>query len=133
MLKKNTKKVDKTPVGELRPSQMLYTYGVGAIIDLPRIAAMVMGLDDWDITYSTEVVEERLLAAVRAELGESVTSLRTPPLVKDTLATSVSAAFIGVPVASLSLLGAHLRYESACRTECVSLSARPNLLCPCGM
>jgi hypothetical protein len=100
MLKKNTKKVDKTPVGELRPSQMLYTYGVGAIIDLPRIAAMVMGLDDWDIIYSTEVVEERLLAAVRAELGESVTSLRTPPLVKDTLATSVSAAFIGVPVAA---------------------------------
>jgi hypothetical protein len=26
---------DKTPVGEVRPSQLLWTYGPGALIDLP--------------------------------------------------------------------------------------------------
>ena len=34
-------------VGELRPSQLLYTFGVGSVVDLPSISVMVMGLDDW--------------------------------------------------------------------------------------
>ncbi len=35
-------------VGEVRPSQLLHTYGVGSIVELPRISVMVMGLQDWD-------------------------------------------------------------------------------------
>ena len=93
------KRQEKTPVGELRPSQMLYTYGVGAIIDLPRFAVMVMGLDDWDVVHTRRIEEERLLAAVRAELGESVQELRTPPMADETsLLTGPSN--IGVPVAA---------------------------------
>ena len=33
----------KYRVGELRPSQVLFTYGIGSIVDLPYISTMVMG------------------------------------------------------------------------------------------
>lgn len=94
------KREDKTPVGELRPSQMLYTYGVGAIVDLPRLAVMVMGLDDWDMTHTRVVEEERLLQAVRAELGSEVQELRTPPLAEENSNPLSGPGNIGVPVAA---------------------------------
>jgi hypothetical protein len=66
-------------VGELRPSQLLHTYGIGAVTDLPNLSTMVMGLDDWDPVRARVLTEDRLLAAVRRRLGGSVTALRTPP------------------------------------------------------
>jgi len=39
--------ISKHKVGELSPSQLLYTYGVGAIVDLPHLSVIVSGLDDW--------------------------------------------------------------------------------------
>ncbi len=69
-----------TAVGELRPSQMLYTFGIGAVVDLPNVSAIVMGLDDWAPDVSTESVsEKRLLDAVRRRLGPQVDHLITPP------------------------------------------------------
>jgi hypothetical protein len=58
-------------VGELNPSQLLYSYGVGAIVDLPHISAIVSGLDDWPIDpeFVREIQEERLLYAIKTELG----------------------------------------------------------------
>jgi hypothetical protein len=94
------KKSEKTPVGELRPSQMLYTYGVGAIVDLPRLAVMVMGLDDWDTTHTRAIEEERLLAAVRAEVGDSVLELRTPPMGAESNGPLGGPGNVGVPVAA---------------------------------
>ena len=38
------------PVGEVRPSQLLWTYGPGALIDLPNLSVLTMGLDRWDET-----------------------------------------------------------------------------------
>jgi phosphatidylserine/phosphatidylglycerophosphate/cardiolipin synthase-like enzyme len=35
-------------LGDLRPSQLIYTFGVGAILDLPNTSALILGLDDWD-------------------------------------------------------------------------------------
>lgn len=91
-------------VGELRPSQLLITYGVGAVVDLPYLSAMVMGLDDWPITYSDVINEPRLLAEVRRQLGPQVKALRTPPLVPDTgglvISPFDSASSVGVPVAT---------------------------------
>jgi hypothetical protein len=78
---------------------MLYTYGVGAIVDLPRLAVMVMGLDDWDIVHSRTIEEERLLAAVRAELGDTVQELRTPPVAAEGGGLS-GPGNVGVPVAA---------------------------------
>lgn len=67
-------------IGTLRPSQMLHTFGVGAIIDLPNISAMVLGLDDWSGSGATEIGEERLLEAVRLHLGQQVAQLLSPPV-----------------------------------------------------
>ncbi len=41
----------KNKVGDLRPSQLLYAFGVGALLDLPNLSALVMGLDDWETGY----------------------------------------------------------------------------------
>ncbi len=62
----------KQRVGEIRPSQMLYTYGVGATIDLPNLSVMIMGLDDWDKELCIPINEERLLTTVRRVLGAHV-------------------------------------------------------------
>lgn len=69
----------KQRVGEIRPSQMLYTYGVGATIDLPNLSVMIMGLDDWNKDLSVPINEERLLKTVRRVLGSQVQDLRQPP------------------------------------------------------
>ncbi|MBE7385830.1 MAG: DUF1998 domain-containing protein [Leptolyngbya sp. SIO1E4] len=92
----------KYRVGELRPSQILFTYGIGAIADLPNLSAMVMGLEGWDKTRTIELNEERLLAAVRHELGNQVKDLRSPPIPPDTdgaFDPFDEAARIGIPVA----------------------------------
>jgi hypothetical protein len=61
---------------------------------------MVMGLDDWPIANSVEIGEERLLAAVKQQLGTQVARLMTPPVVPDTGGNPFDdMANIGVPVA----------------------------------
>ena len=91
-------------VGDLRPSQLIYTFGVGSVVDLPGVSAMVMGLDDWDVAHVVEIGEERLLTAVREALGPQVERLCSPPLLLDDGTGPISpldpAALIGVPVAA---------------------------------
>lgn len=41
---------DRNHVGELRPSQLMHTYGVGAMVELPEMTTLVLGLDDWPRT-----------------------------------------------------------------------------------
>ena len=48
-------------VGELRPSQLLWSFGVGAIVDLPNLSVVVAGLDDWEQANATPVPEARLV------------------------------------------------------------------------
>lgn len=70
----------KTPVGEVRPSQAIHTFGVGSLVDLPRISAMVMGLDEWDPPQPKHVIPEvRLLGLIRTHLGDQVEMLASPP------------------------------------------------------
>ena len=89
----------RTQVGELRPSQLLHTFGVGAIVDLPWISTMVMGLDDWDPLRAATVHEERLLAAVRRTLGDQVERLVAPPRPEDDRGRiAVDQPLVGVPV-----------------------------------
>ncbi len=75
----------KTRVGEIRPSQLMFIYGVGAIIDLPKLSVIVTGLEDWSVDpmYNKTIVEDRLLMAVRFRLSE-VKKLLGPPIVPDT-------------------------------------------------
>jgi Domain of unknown function (DUF1998) len=92
----------KTKVGELRPSQILFTYGIGAVADLPNLSAMVMGLEDWNRNHTIELSENRLLAAVRKELGHQVKQLLSPPMPPESSDPSNpfdEGSKIGIPVA----------------------------------
>ena len=87
------------PVGEVRPSQLLWTYGPGALIDLPNISVLTMGLDRWDQSRCLPVEEARLLDAVRRVLGPQVERLRMPPIKPGDDVNPLDAdARIGVPV-----------------------------------
>lgn len=86
-------------VGDVRPTQLLWTYGPGALIDLPNLSVMTMGLERWDEEQCTPVEEARLLAAVKKVLGKQVERLRIPPYLRDENASPLSAeGKIGVPV-----------------------------------
>lgn len=87
------------PVGQVRPSQLLWTYGPGALVDLPNLSVVTMGLDRWDVDRCLPIEEARLLAAVRRVLGPQVERLRVPPFMTDEGANPMSAeGKIGVPV-----------------------------------
>jgi len=85
-------------LGEIRPSQLMFSFGVGAVFDLPHLSVMIMGLDDWDTRYSLELSEERLLAALRRRLGNQVARLLLPPMDNEELSADPTAPPIGVPV-----------------------------------
>ena len=70
-------------VGQVRPSQLLWTYGPGALIDLPNLSVLTIGLDRWNPELCLPIEEARLLAAVRRVLGPQVERLRTPPLLRE--------------------------------------------------
>lgn len=71
------------PMGRVRRSQAITTYGIGAIVDLPSGSVMPMGLDDWDSTTrgarlaGLTIYEPRL----QAQLG--VDHFRLPPTVEE--------------------------------------------------
>jgi hypothetical protein len=82
----------------------MFTYGVGALIDLPKLSVIVTGLEDWPANpeYTHPVNESRLLQAVQYHL-HSVDKLLAPPIVPDTGAQidpSSPAYYVGVPVAT---------------------------------
>ncbi len=94
----------KQKVGELRPSQIMFTYGVGAIVDLPYLSVIVMGLEDWpaDPGLAREISEERLLRSVHRRLGPRVQKLLSPPVAPASTGYPNpfdESARIGVPVA----------------------------------
>jgi len=66
-------------------SQLLLTYGPGAMLDLPEHAVVVAGLQDWDYRGSNwkPVEEERLVALLKEQLGDKLSpdfaGLRHPP------------------------------------------------------
>lgn len=88
-------------VGGIRPSQLMYSFGVGAMIDLPNFSVIVAGLDDWKIDYAGEIAEDRLLAAIRSEkalgLGH-VQTLRSAPWLEETRNPFEDWSRTGVPV-----------------------------------
>lgn len=69
-------------VGAVRPSHLMFTTGIGALVDLPNFSVVVRGLDDWNYSRVPEwepIADPRLLAAVRALLGHGVEQLRPAP------------------------------------------------------
>lgn len=85
-------------LGEIRPSQFMFSYGVGALLDLPQLSVMILGLQNWDVRYSQELSENRLLAALQHRLGRQVAQLLHPPIPPEDQDNNPAAPPIGVPV-----------------------------------
>ena len=91
--------MSNVPVGDVRPSQLLWTYGPGALIDLPNLSVVTMGLNRWDPALCIPIDEARLLQAVRRVLGQQVQRLMMPPVMASEGVDPLSAeARLGVPV-----------------------------------
>ncbi len=88
---------DKAAVGEIRSSQIFWSYGPGALIDLPNLSVVTMGTDQWQKNHCIQIEEARLLSAVRGVLGHQVESLRMPPSSQGEGAHSYEA-LVGIPV-----------------------------------
>ena len=66
--------------GQIRQSQVITTYGPGALIDLPRHSAIIGGLDTWPNPGSLdEIVEPRLTRKLGAMTGVPSPILYAPP------------------------------------------------------
>jgi hypothetical protein len=52
--------VSNKPVGEVRPSQVITTFGPGAIVDLQTLSVVVAGVDDWYKGDDQRIQEPRL-------------------------------------------------------------------------
>ncbi|MEY9214901.1 DUF1998 domain-containing protein [Thermobifida halotolerans] len=89
-------------VGTVRPSHLMFTSGVGALVDLPNFSVLVSGLDEWRydrVPEQTAIAEPRLLEAVqRLSGGQQVKELRPAPWMEDTdPGPNSPAARVGVP------------------------------------
>ena len=66
--------------GQIRRSQVITTYGPGALIDLPKHSAIVGGLDTWPKTSDLEeIVEPRLARKLQIMTGVAAPRLYAPP------------------------------------------------------
>ncbi len=77
-------KHNRAKVGSGRPSSLLYTYGPGAIMDLPQFTIMPTGLDDWDRIWNRrdgipQIRAPRLRDVVRMMLRSPDVQLRPHP------------------------------------------------------
>src|SRR5437879_3866916 len=70
----------KRPAGRLRQSQVISTFGPGALVDLPNHSVLVAGLDHWSSAGQVEVHELRLVAKLEQALSIPGLRLRTPPI-----------------------------------------------------
>jgi len=70
------------PHGQIRQSQMITTYGPGALVDLPHSAAIVGGLDTWQWggdDRRRQILEPRLVAKIQEMLRLEGLKLYEPP------------------------------------------------------
>src|ERR1700687_5899788 len=107
-------------LGEIRPTQLIFTFGVGSLIDLPNMSALVMGLDDWDTRYCKEIQEDRLVAAIQKRLGPQMARLYLPPIKLDGMEHDPGAPATGVPPR---------RFRDGCAVPCAILSPPFNRAC----
>ncbi len=64
---------------KIRQSQIVSTYGPGALVDLPDYAVLIAGLEHWR-GEARLIPEPRLLANLRRRLGIPFLELRSPPV-----------------------------------------------------
>lgn len=90
-------------VGSSRGSTLLYTYGPGAIMDLPHFTVMPMGLKSWELVWKhansgiPSIHAPRLLENVQIMLGRQVNELRPFPYESSPSGSPRDGAQLGVP------------------------------------
>lgn len=57
----------KRAIGDVRPSQVITTFGPGAIVDLQTLSVIVAGIDGWPIDEDQVIHEPRLQQALRVK------------------------------------------------------------------
>lgn len=69
----------------LRASQLITTFGPGAMVDLPDASVLIAGLDHWnyDPSQLLPIDESRLVAKLSDQLGRPKLTLRAPPPAND--------------------------------------------------
>jgi hypothetical protein len=96
-------KHNRAKVGSSRPSSLLYTYGPGAIMDLPQFTIMPTGLDDWDRIWRRRdgdpptIHAPRLRQAVRTHMRAPNVQLRPFPWQPKRNMFSSEGVDLGVP------------------------------------
>lgn len=98
----NATKHNRAKVGSSRPSSLLYTYGPGAIMDLPQFTIMPTGLDDWDrIWHRRDTIPQirapRLREVVAKLLRSRDIQLRPHPNQAKRASMSTEGNDLGVP------------------------------------
>jgi hypothetical protein len=68
------------PPGEIRQSQILTTFGPGAMVDLPDHSILIGGLNHWYGYKNQPIYEERLQAWLCDKFGMSQVFLYAPPI-----------------------------------------------------
>jgi Domain of unknown function (DUF1998) len=71
------------PAGQIRQSQIVTTFGPGAMVDLTDHAVIIAGLDHWAGYKDHPITEERLAAKVKALLGVPSIDFYAPPADRD--------------------------------------------------
>lgn len=100
-------------VGELRKSQAVHTFGIGATIDLPNFTVIGLGTEfwnqaSWNPTLPINAIDDdRLLGLIRRFLGPSVRRLTVPPDAAEKGETNP----VGIPVAMFPRWGRCPRCE----------------------
>src|SRR3954463_1993278 len=66
------------PHGQIRQSQIVTTFGPGAMLDLPNYSVLVAGLDEWS-RGGDEGIEPRLVDKLQRLLDVPTLKLYAPP------------------------------------------------------
>jgi uncharacterized protein DUF1998 len=75
------------PAGRIRQSQLVTTFGPGAMVDLPEHSAIVAGLEHWGDPVRDRfpvIIEERLVQKLKDILGVPALKLYGPPPAEET-------------------------------------------------
>jgi hypothetical protein len=74
---------DFRPHGQIRQSQVVTTFGPGAMVDLPDHSVIIGGLDNWSGYRDRQIFEDRLAAKVAKLLHMPSVDFFAPPADKD--------------------------------------------------
>lgn len=101
-MKNNNSKSSGIVAGEVRASQVIWTFGPGSLIDVKNLSVVALGLQDWEkmdwwMKSPEQIIEPRLLRQVQRVVGRHVKALYRPPIAQEFNRTT-RADHEGMPV-----------------------------------